>query len=145
MVIKTETCAFSEQKIYPGHGSRFVRKDGQLMIFLSSKCAALYHLRKKAAKLTWSLAWRRSNKKASVETSSRRRRGRAVVVQRGFTGASFDDIRKKKAARSTAGKAAGAKTVKARVKVSKAEKRASRRMGGAKGGKAAAAHAGKGR
>lgn len=30
MVIKTELCAFSETRIYPGHGSRFVRKDGQV-------------------------------------------------------------------------------------------------------------------
>ena len=30
MVIKTDTCSFSEMRIYPGHGSRFVRKDGQV-------------------------------------------------------------------------------------------------------------------
>lgn len=27
---RTETCVFSEYRIYPGHGSRFVRKDGQV-------------------------------------------------------------------------------------------------------------------
>lgn len=31
MVIKTEVCAFSDTRIYPGHGMRFVRRDGQVM------------------------------------------------------------------------------------------------------------------
>lgn len=68
MVIKTGTCSFSEYRIYPGHGSRFVRKDGQLVVFLNSKMESLYHQKKKPAKLTWTLAWRRHNKKLSVST-----------------------------------------------------------------------------
>ena len=30
MVIKTEVCAFSDNRIYPGHGVRFIRRDGQV-------------------------------------------------------------------------------------------------------------------
>lgn len=30
MVIKTEVCAFSDIRIYPGHGVRFIRRDGQV-------------------------------------------------------------------------------------------------------------------
>lgn len=30
MVIKTEVCAFSDTRIYPGHGVRFIRRDGQV-------------------------------------------------------------------------------------------------------------------
>lgn len=30
MVVKTDLCAFSETRIYPGRGTRFVRKDGQV-------------------------------------------------------------------------------------------------------------------
>lgn len=30
MVIKTEVCAFSDSRIYPGHGVRFIRRDGQV-------------------------------------------------------------------------------------------------------------------
>ena len=35
MVVKTELCTFSEWRIYPGHGRRFVAKDGRLHIFLN--------------------------------------------------------------------------------------------------------------
>ena len=47
MVIKTEVCAFSEARVYPGHGIRYVRKDGQLVTFFSSKTKSLYLQRKK--------------------------------------------------------------------------------------------------
>eukprot|EP00953_Heterococcus_sp_UTEX-ZZ885_P026631 14362-Heterococcus_DN1.PRE.2 len=36
MVIKTDTCQFSEFRIYPGHGIRFVRRDG------TANCACVY-------------------------------------------------------------------------------------------------------
>jgi hypothetical protein len=29
-VCRTELCAFSEYRIYPGHGVRFIRRDGQV-------------------------------------------------------------------------------------------------------------------
>ena len=41
MVIKTETCSFSEFKIYPGVGARYFAKDGRLFNFLSKKVAKL--------------------------------------------------------------------------------------------------------
>jgi large subunit ribosomal protein L24e len=41
MVIKTELCSFSEWRIYPGHGIRFVAKDGRLSIFISQKSKIL--------------------------------------------------------------------------------------------------------
>ena len=34
MVIKTELCAYSQWKIYPGHGQRFVDRDGKSSLFL---------------------------------------------------------------------------------------------------------------
>ena len=37
MVIKTELCAFSEWKIYPGKGIRYVAKDGRPFLFLSKR------------------------------------------------------------------------------------------------------------
>lgn len=32
MVIKTEVCGFSDTRVYPGHGVRFVRRDGQVRL-----------------------------------------------------------------------------------------------------------------
>jgi ribosomal protein L24E len=37
MVVKTELCNFSEWKIYPGKGVRFVAKDGRPFLFLSKR------------------------------------------------------------------------------------------------------------
>jgi large subunit ribosomal protein L24e len=96
MVIKTEVCAFSEDRIYPGHGSRLIRRDGQIVIFSSSKTCRLFLLKKRPAKLTWTTAWRRINKKIStLESSGRRRARRARAVPRGFVGASVADLRTK--------------------------------------------------
>jgi len=96
MVIKTEVCAFSEDRIYPGHGSRLVRRDGQIVIFSSSKTCSLFLNKKRPAKLTWTTAWRRLNKKiSSIESSGRRRARRARVVPRGYVGASVADLRSK--------------------------------------------------
>ena len=41
MVIKTEQCSFSEYRIYPGRGQKFVAKDGRTYLFLSKKCAKI--------------------------------------------------------------------------------------------------------
>ena len=41
MVIKTDLCTFSEWRIYPGHGRKFVAKDGRLFIFLNQKSRSL--------------------------------------------------------------------------------------------------------
>lgn len=37
MVIKTDLCHFSEWKIYPGKGIRYVAKDGRPFLFLSKR------------------------------------------------------------------------------------------------------------
>jgi len=73
MVVKTETCAFSEYKIFPGHGLRVVRTDGNVVILSNSKCKGLLKQRKKPAKLVWTQAWRRANKKLKVEQVNRKK------------------------------------------------------------------------
>jgi len=104
-ISQTEVCAFSENKIYPGRGTRFVRRDGQLVIFSGRKTASLYFQRKKPAKLTWTTAWRRlNNKKTDFEKGARRRRRAAGKVTRGFAGMSRSDFDKKKASVSKSDK-----------------------------------------
>lgn len=63
MVVKTDPCAYTEYKIYPGRGQKFVAKDGKITFFISAKADSLWHQKIKAVKLTWSQAWRRMNKK----------------------------------------------------------------------------------
>lgn len=44
MVIKTDLCSFSEWKIYPGKGVRYVAKDGRPFLYLSKR-ARMFGLR----------------------------------------------------------------------------------------------------
>ena len=66
MVIKTDSCVFTEMRIYPGRGSRFCAKDGKVFIFFGSKARTLWHQKIKPVKLTWSQASRRFNKKTKL-------------------------------------------------------------------------------
>ena len=99
---RTDPCAFSEIKIYPGRGSRFAGKDGkvrserlgtrprshrqspksQVHFFISSKARTLFHQKIKPVKLTWTQASRRYNKKIKVEDIQRKRTRRTTRVQK---------------------------------------------------------------
>ncbi len=96
MVTKTDTCSFSEYKIYPGRGRRFAAKDGKVYYFFSSKIASLFHQRKKAVKLTWTQAWRRFNKKIKVDEISKRKTRKTTRVQKAIVGMSLDEIMRRK-------------------------------------------------
>ena len=96
MVVKTELCAFSEFRIYPGHGIRYIRRDGQPIILSTSKSKIMVTQRKKPAKLMWTQAWRRLNKKGKDEGIARRKSRKAVKVQRAIVGASIDDLKAKR-------------------------------------------------
>ena len=67
MVTKTEICSYTETKIYPGQGRRFISKDGKTHYFVSQKARSMYHQKIKNVKLTWTQAWRRFNKKIKVD------------------------------------------------------------------------------
>ena len=97
MVIKTEPCAFSEYRIYPGRGRKFVAKDGKVYYFISTKVASLFHQKKKAVKLTWTQAWRRFNKKTKVDEITKRRTKKTTHVQKAIVGMSLDEIKRRRA------------------------------------------------
>mmetsp|Transcript_52059 Transcript_52059/g.106141 ORF Transcript_52059/g.106141 Transcript_52059/m.106141 type:complete len:147 (+) Transcript_52059:37-477(+) len=119
MVVKTELCAFSEYRIYPGHGIKFVRRDGQPVLLGSSKAKSLLADRKKPSKLMWTQAWRRLNKKARDDGVVRKKARRAVKVQRAIVGASLADLTAKRQAskpKPAKASAEATKEVKKRVK-----------------------------
>mmetsp|Transcript_22909 Transcript_22909/g.33225 ORF Transcript_22909/g.33225 Transcript_22909/m.33225 type:complete len:153 (-) Transcript_22909:158-616(-) len=122
MVVKTELCAFSEFRIYPGHGVKFIRRDGQPLNLISSKCKSLLRQRKKPAKLHWTVGWRRLNKKIKVEDVQRRRTRKTTKFQRAIVGASLEEIKKRRQAKpaaKTSAQAAALKEVKDRAKAKK--------------------------
>lgn len=96
MVVKTELCAFSEFRIYPGHGIKFIRRDGQPVILGTSKSKRLSIVnKKKPAKLMWTQSWRRLNKKGKDEGATRKRVRRVVRVQKAVGGLSLEDLKKR--------------------------------------------------
>lgn len=108
--IKTELCSFSEYRIYPGRGQRFVAKDGKVHTFLFRKEASLFKQRTKPVKLHWTLAWRRMNKKGAKDALSKRRtRKPAKTLQKAIVGLSLEDIKRTRALKPEAkAKTAGA-------------------------------------
>merc|ERR1719152_541696 len=117
MVIKTENCAYTEYKIYPGRGQRFIAKDGKTHFFFTSKVSSLFHQRIKPVKLRWTQAWRRMNKKGSSDQSSKRKIRRVQKLQKAIVGMSLEDLKKKKAQKPALrqeAKDAAAKEAKAR-------------------------------
>merc|ERR1711939_1185513 len=97
MVVKTDPCAFSEMKIFPGRGTRFAAKDGRVHYFISSKARSLYHQKIKPVKLYWTQASRRFLKKVKIEDIQKRRTRRTTRVQKAVVGMSLDEIKRKRA------------------------------------------------
>merc|ERR1719433_1518466 len=99
MVVKTESCCFTDYRIFPGRGRKFAAKDGKTYLFISHKANSLFHQRIKPVKLTWTQAWRRKNKKGTQQEVSRRKNRKTQKFQKAIAGMSLEDIRKKKAQR----------------------------------------------
>lgn len=96
MVIKTETCEFTEYRVYPGRGQRFVTKDGKVHFFISHKVASLFRQRIKPVKLHWTHAWRKMNKKGKTETYTRKRGRRTQKIQKAVVGLTLEEHAHKK-------------------------------------------------
>merc|ERR1712141_657560 len=97
MVTKTEQCSYTEYKIVPGRGSRFISKDGRTHYFISTKARSLYHQKIKPVKLTWNMAWRAHNKKIKVDDIQKKRSRKTTRIQKAVVGMSIEEIRRKKA------------------------------------------------
>lgn len=90
---RTELCAFSQFKIYPGHGKRVVKSDLRVslfaftkellfltlqfltvifffslktVIFLNGKCQASFDFKRNPRKICWTVLYRRKHKKGQV-------------------------------------------------------------------------------
>ena len=97
MVTHTDLCSYTEYRIYPGVGRRFIAKDGKLHFFVSNKARQMYHQRIKPVKLTWTTAWRRFNKKLRVDEANKKKRTKTVKVQKSIVGMKIDEINRMKA------------------------------------------------
>eukprot|EP01084_Bolivina_argentea_P264398 447857_1 len=97
MPVKTSSCIFSEERIYPGHGINFIRRDGKKLQFVTCKTKHLYLGNRKALKLRWTKAWRRAHKKESILRSVKKDKGRRTLKsERGIEGLTLQDLLRKK-------------------------------------------------
>merc|ERR1712156_51029 len=97
MVTKTDQCSYTQYKIVPGRGSRFISKDGRTHYFISTKARSLYHQKIKPVKLTRNMAWRAHNKKIKVDDIQKKRSRKTTRIQKAVVGMSIEEIRRKKA------------------------------------------------
>jgi len=127
MVIKTDTCFFTELKIFPGHGKRLVLKDGKLLAFINRKSRSLFLQRKRAQRLHWTQAWRRLHrKKGTVEQLAKKKIKKAGRVFKPISGFSMDLVIKKRDMKPDARKAereAQLRDIKERQRKGKEEKK----------------------
>jgi large subunit ribosomal protein L24e len=93
MVIKYQTCSFSEYKIAPGKGMRYCDVSGKQFIFISKKVHRLFRHSKKPLNIRWTLKWRTNHKKGKVEeskkTSNKVKKERQIKA---IVGLSLDEI-----------------------------------------------------
>jgi large subunit ribosomal protein L24e len=99
MVIKTELCSFSEWKIYPGKGIRYVARDGRPFLYLSKRTKDFGLRKLKAQRLRWTTAWRRLHKKLKQTNVGKNKKNKAFRKERAIEGVTLEDIRKLKTAR----------------------------------------------
>ena len=96
MVTKTDTCAFSQFKIYPGNGRKFVSRDGRTHYFITKKAGAMYHQGIKRVYLAWTIEWRNKHKKVRVEDHQKRLTKKNIKVRKAIVGMSLDEIKRKR-------------------------------------------------
>ena len=72
MVIKTTTCHFSDNKIYPGHGLRYCEVNGKTHIFINKKVHKFFRSARKPLKFRWTIKWRIAHKKGRTEETKRK-------------------------------------------------------------------------
>ena len=96
MVITTNACYFSEYKIYPGRGIKFVSRDCKVHYFINKKCTAFFNRKTKAVKLNWTQAWRRYFQKSKAEQAVKKRVKRVQKLQKAIEGLSLEVIEKMK-------------------------------------------------
>merc|ERR1711976_437363 len=97
MVVKTDVCHYCDHKIYPGHGTKIITREGKIFIYLHKKARSQARRKIKAQTIKWTTAWRRLNKKIKTTDINKKKRRKAKRVVREITGMTADEINRRKA------------------------------------------------
>ncbi len=93
MVIKYQTCSFSEYKIAPGHGMRYAEVNGKTHMFITKKVHKLFRHGKKPLNIRWTLKWRTGHKKNKTEeTKSKVQKQKKERQVKAIVGISLEEI-----------------------------------------------------
>lgn len=95
MVVRTEVCNFSEMKIYPGHGTRVMTRDGSLLVAASHKSLAFLRRKTKGQLIRWTVVWRKLNKKFKSEKSKLKKKKRVTDQVKGISGITREEIQRR--------------------------------------------------
>merc|ERR1712119_163505 len=88
---------YSELKIYPGHGTKIITREGKIHIYLHKKARHQAQKKIKVQQIKWTTAWRRHNKKIKATDLTKKKRRRAKKVVREIVGMTADEIQRRKA------------------------------------------------
>jgi len=94
--MKPEQCAFSSFKIYPGHGHRYIHKDGKSVFLINNKSTAHYLNKMNPRLFAWTVLYRKSHKKGHTEEAAKKRTRRVQKFTRAIVGASLEAIKAKR-------------------------------------------------
>ncbi|XP_067950714.1 large ribosomal subunit protein eL24-like [Watersipora subatra] len=94
--MKVELCSFSGFKIYPGHGSRYIKADGKSFHFVSRKSKMLHLTKRNPRKISWTVLYRRKHKKGQVEEITKRKTRKTQKFQKAVAGATISEIMAKR-------------------------------------------------
>ena len=137
--MRTEICQFSGLKIFPGHGKIYIKADGKKVHLINGKSEQLYKNKKNPRKVTWTILYRRKNKKGTMtEIDAKKRKRRVVKVVRGAGSQSWAEIQAKKAQKPEIRKAQKEAAIE-KAKAKKKEQAARKKTASAAGKKAAPA------
>merc|ERR1712039_523650 len=96
-VVKTEVCHYSDLKIYPGHGTKIITREGKIHIYLHKKAKSQAVRKIKPQNIKWTTSWRRANKKIKNTDIAKKKRRKAKRVVREIVGMTADEINRRKA------------------------------------------------
>merc|ERR1712072_389174 len=73
-----------------------ISKDGRIHLYMTKKSKCLARSKVKPQRITWTVSWRRANRKIKTDDAAKRRKRKAAKVNRAIVGISLDDIKKKR-------------------------------------------------
>lgn len=94
--MKIEVDSFSGSKIYPGRGLVYVRLDSKIFKFQCPKSTSFFLQKKNPRKVTWTVVYRKQNKKGVMEDVLKKKTRKVFKPQRSIVGASLEMIKSRR-------------------------------------------------